>query len=374
MLDRSEAACPSEHGEHQDAQKAGLLNQTTGGDANEPDAHLNSLEAEVLQGRPRAAAQRHTQTQHRQRVALLVGQLVGKGARLHRRVTVGEATLLAVAAQVKGLVKLVTQGLGAAQLLDSVAPKEPVVNKGHRGESLGGPRLHHRRPQRHHGRSQHRAQRTALRQAPADSVPPVPQHAVLREDPPVLLVVALHKLPDTSRAPKVPKNHHKVREPHGVEELGEVLLQVKARAAERLEQAEVRVLEAAVGDATQHSPGSPALNPRGQLLHQNPSTDAPGNREDGQGTVALGRFLDEDHTALPPPLRHSAGHKHALPEPSQGTPKASREQHPRGAGPIVGPLRFVKHALNSRFTLLIEQIWLQRRSWFRILVKTECCK
>ena len=129
----------------------------------------------------------------------------------------------------------------------------------------------------------------------------------------MLLVVALHKLPHTSRAPEVPKNRHKVREPHGVEELGEVLLQVEARAAERLEEAEVGVLEAAVGDATQHSPRSPALNPRGQLLHQNPSPDSPGYREDGQGTVALGRFLDEDHTALPPPLRHNAGHQHALP-------------------------------------------------------------
>ena len=159
-------------------------------------------------------------------------------------------------------------------------------------------------------------------------MPLVTQHTVLREDSPVLPVVALHQLPHTSRAPEVPKNRHKVRKPHGVEELGEVLLQVEAGAAEGLEEAEVGVLEATVGDTTQHSPRRPALNPRGQLLHQNPSPDSPGNREDGQGTVALGRFLYEDHAALPPALRHNAGHQDALPKPSQGTPKPPRQQHP----------------------------------------------
>ena len=341
MLDCSKAAGPSEHGEHHGSQKAGLLTQTSGSDANEPNAHLDSLKAEVLQRRPPAAVQWHTQPQHRQHVARLVSQLLGKGARLRRRVTVDKTTLLAVTAQVKGLIELVTQGLGSAQLLDSVAPKEPVVNK----------RTSRKAP----GKAQTPPSKTTSpsqpQQAPGSKDSPVPSPGECRatnprEDPSVLLVVALHKLPDTGRATKVPEDHHQVREPHGVEELSEVLLQVKARATERLKQAEEGVLEAPV-DATKNSPGSPALNPRGQLLHQNPSTDSPSYREDGQGTVALTRLLDEDHASLPPSLWHSAGHKHALPKPRKGAPKGSRKQHPRGAGPVVRTLRFVKHALST---------------------------
>ena len=34
----------------------------------------------------------------------------------------------------------------------------------------------------------------------------------------------------------------------------------------------------------------------------------------------------------------------------------------------------LSRSFNSWFTLLIEQIWLRKRSWFHILVKTEGCK
>ena len=34
----------------------------------------------------------------------------------------------------------------------------------------------------------------------------------------------------------------------------------------------------------------------------------------------------------------------------------------------------IRNSINSWFTLLIEQIWLRKRSWFHILVKTESCK